>query len=282
MAAESLSDNVTHVSIHGSIKIISAEVFYEHPNIVELICHIGVRIIEQKAFYQCPRLKQVVMPGVEKVEKSAFGCCRDLEYVECGKLEIIKEYAFLACSFRGINLPSARIVEESALNECMELLDVNFGKNLESVGKRAFCNSEFLERITIPLKNGLFEHDDTFCWCQSFHQIHLVERDIPDETVSALQLAEWRNDMIRVINSINQVLPNTSHGDYHDDVGEKAFIIRQWIGCLLHKIIRYKALHRQLLNEAATTLQHTLPFDIVRNNILSFLELPLHKFDGER
>jgi hypothetical protein len=55
------------------------------------------------------------MPGVEVVERGAFGECYALTTVECDKLEIIGFEAFLDCeSLTSINLPSATIVEGRA------------------------------------------------------------------------------------------------------------------------------------------------------------------------
>lgn len=93
-----------------------------------------------------------------------------------------------------------------------------------------------------------------------------------------------------MVDSINQFLPITSAGRYDTldvggglDVGGKAAIIRGWMKFLLRKIIRYKVAHRRLLEEAATILELelALPNDTVMNNVLPFLDLPLHRFDGE-
>lgn len=47
------------------------------------------------------------------------------------------------------------------------------------------------------------------------------------------------------------------------------------------KLIQYKAEHQSLLNMAAATVQFSLPQDIVMNNVLPFLALPLHMFEYE-
>ena len=83
-----------------------------------------------------------------------------------------------------------------------------------------------------------------------------------------------------VIDSINHILPSTPAG-YHHEVRGKARAIREWIALVLRKIIHYKAQHRSVLNEVAALLQLDLPNDIVHNNVLAFLELPLPAFDGE-
>ena len=92
------------------------------------------------------------------------------------------------------------------------------------------------------------------------------------------------------IDSINQILPTASAGSGWDDEvfeeerdeyedGEKARAIRTWIRSVLRKIIHYKAEHQRLLDEATTSLQLALPHDIVKNNVLPFLELPSNTFE---
>ena len=65
------------------------------------------------------------------------------------------------------------------------------------------------------------------------------------------------------------------------DSGEKVRAIPTWIRSVLRKIVRYKEEHRRVLDEAATTLQLALPRDTVMNNVLPFLALPSHTFEGE-
>ena len=192
--------------------------------------------------------------------------------------------AFKCCkSLRSINLSSAKIVERSAFAGCAALTNVEFGKELERVEEKAFCRCTSLERITIPLKDNMIAADGIFRMCQKLKHVDLVEEAVLHDTIAALLLEEWKNDMDREIDAINQILPTTRAGDADnfDDVGGKALEIRRWISSLLGKIVRYKAQHRHLLNEAATTLQYTLPNDNVFKNVLPFLELPSFTFEGE-
>jgi len=125
--------------------------------------------------------------------------------------------------------------------------------------------------------------DDIFTGCGNLKHIDLVEGEV-HETIAALQLEEWRNDMYEEINSINQILPTVDAGfsEEEDDVGEKVEAIRTWIRSVLGKIIHYKAEHQRLLDEqVATTLEHSLSQDIVMNNVLPFLELPSYTFEVE-
>ena len=283
---EVIPDGATHIIVHDSVNVIRARAFYQHRNIVEVICHEEVDKIDREAFCDCTRLKRVIMLGVTIVEADAFGCCIALTDVECGKLEIVGEGAFCSCKpLESINLPSARVVEEEAFSNCTALMDAKFGSKLERIDERAFSNCTSLQRITIPLKDGMITNDNTFLQCDNLNHVDLVEGEILLETITALQLEEWRNDMHDEIDTINQILLNADAGYYYlvdeeEREGEKAQAIRRWIRSVLRKIMHYKAEHRRLLDEdVAPTLQRFLPQDIVMNSVLPFLDLPPHSFE---
>eukprot|EP00984_Skeletonema_dohrnii_P028543 scaffold18581_cov183-Skeletonema_dohrnii-CCMP3373.AAC.1 len=282
--ADELPHDATHVTIDESVRVIPEEAFYDNPNIVEVICDLNVKKVERGAFQYCPSLRRVIMPGVEVVEYQAFLGCKALAEVECGKLEIIKEEAFRWCrSLSSIDLPSARIVEGWAFSNTA-LTDVKFGSKLERIENLAFISCPSLERITIPLKDGMITHDSIFPGCLDLDHVDLVEGEL-HETIAALQLEEWRNDMHEEIDSINQILPTVDAGGLGRDAGVfdeggKAQAIRTWIRSVLGKITHYKAEHQRLLDEEVeTTLQLVLPQDIVMNNVLPFLVLPSYTFE---
>ena len=217
------------------------------------------------------------MPGVKVLRGAAFCNCRALTDVECGKLERIAQWAFSFCSsLRSINLPSIRILEEGAFF-CCALTDVKFGSKLERIDWIAFVGCTSLERITIPLKDNLITRNDIFTGCDNLKHVDLVEGEL-HETIAALQLEEWRVEMWREFDAINQILPNARSGSFADK-GEKAESIRRWSRSVLGKIIQYKAEHQRLLNEAGSTLQLVLPQDLVMKNIIPFLELPSYTFE---
>ena len=196
---------------------------------------------------------------------------------------------------------------------CYALTEVKFGNKLERFERdptpydnpfgdlprfycSAFADCGSLERITIPLKDGLITADDTFTTCGNLKYVDLVEGEI-NQFMAALQWEDWRNDMKEEIDSINRILPNARAGvgmigEYlnendnlfewrGDDHGEKAQAIRRWIRSVLGKINDYKAEHDHLLNKASATLQLVLPRDIAMNGVLPFLALPLHEFEVE-
>ena len=276
---ESIPREATHITVIA--RAILKRAFFRHRNIQELICDASVEKIEEEAFFWCPYLRRVIMPGVKEVERGAFNICEALTYVECGKLEIIGEEAFETCdSLSSVNLPSIKIVESLAFNGCRNLTNAKFGKDLESIGNGAFEGCPALERIALPLKDELMTHDDIFRFCKKLNHVDLVEGTILHEAAAALLLEEWKNDMSHAICSINQNLASAPAGHAYD-VGGKAQAIQTWIRSVLRKIVHYKAEHQRILDEAATTLHHVLPNDIVLDSILSFLELPSYTFEGE-
>ncbi len=225
------------------------------------------------------------MPGVKIIKVGVFVNCTSLTDVECDKLERIGDGTFTHCtSLRSMDLPSIRIVERDAFNCCHAMMNAKFGNKLEIIQTGTFRQCFSLERITIPLKNGIIPNDRTFRGCEKLRSLDLVDGALLQEITSALQLDEWRNDMKEEINSINQILPAAAAGGrfaWDNDFGGKALVIRRWIRSVLAKFHHYKAGHRSVLNEAATTLQHALPQDLVMDKVLSFLELPLDTFEGE-
>ena len=278
----------THITVAEDCIFVRAYAFWRHPNIVEVSCHDKVERIEREAFYGCTRLRRVIMPGVKIVEGLAFGDCKALTDVECG-LEIIRESAFWNCrSLMNISLLSTRVVEGGAFETCEALTEVKFSSKLERFDDGAFYGCYSLERITIPLKDGLITADNTFQECDNLMQVDLVERVELHDIVAALNLEVWKNDMSEEIDSINQILPDAraaGEWDYNanewGDPGEKAQVIRRWIRSVLGKIIHYQAEHQRLLNEAAATLQCALPHDILTNSVLPFVQLPSHTFEVE-
>ncbi len=281
---ERIPRDATHVFVHA--RVIPGLAFAYHPNIVEVVCHEDIEKIKIYTFSGCTSWRRVIMPGVEVVEDGAFGSCRALTHVECGKLEIIRYAAFLNCkSLRSIDLTSAAVVERRAFCGCEDLRDAKFSSKLEIIEGEAFHECTSLERITIPLEDGMITADHgTFNECENLKHVDLADGEL-HETIAALHLEKWRNDMNEEIYFINRILPEDDtivRFFYHYGIvpGDKADVIRRWIRSVIHKINRYKAKHQRLMDEAASILQLALPHDIVMNSVLPFfLHLPLFSFE---
>jgi len=269
--------------IMPGVESVESDAFYRCVNLTDVECG-KLEIIKNRAFEGCKSLGSINLPSAKIVERSAFHNCKALTDIECGKLEIIKQIAFSDCTSLGnIDLPSARIVERNAFWDCETLADAKFGDKLERIEERAFYGCPSLERITIPLKDGIITPDYTFKGFENLKHVDLVEGEL-HETIAALQLEEWRIEMNEEIDSINRILPTLDAGGWDVDEGYlneggKAQAIRLWIRSVIGKIIHHQAEHQRLLDEeVATTLQLALPRDIVMNNVLPFLELPSYTF----
>ena len=242
---EVIPREATHITVAEDCTFVHAEAFRGHHKIVEIICHDKVEKIEAEAFAHCSSMRRVIMPGVKIVERWAFYGCPALEDVECGKLEIIGASAFGGRkSLSSIDLPSVRIVERHAFLHCRELVNVKFGNKMERIDREAFYNCESLKRITIPFRDGLMTTRNIIQGCSNLKRVDLVGGEI-QETIAALQLEEWRNDMNEEIDSINQILP-TTHAGYYDEeeekwiTGEKVRAIWTWMRSVVAKIMHYQ------------------------------------------
>jgi hypothetical protein len=85
-------NDVTHVRIDRSVKIIPELAFFRHRSLVSVETHVGIEIIGKQAFDGCFSLRGIKLPGVSEIGCMAFNNCRALTDVEFGdKLETIEE-----------------------------------------------------------------------------------------------------------------------------------------------------------------------------------------------
>ena len=156
-------------------------------DITNLVIPEGVSIIEPYAFLGCEQIKSVEFgPDVEEIGLYAFQNCVNLEKMICSSaVSIIKAGAFKGCSslkeadfsdctistigyesFSGCtSLTSVKLHE--TLSEIGErsfegtaIKTIEFGKNVNSIGKDAFLNNMALESISVVEKNKEFSTVD--------------------------------------------------------------------------------------------------------------------------
>jgi hypothetical protein len=169
------------------------------------------------------------MPGVKAVEKWAFEDC---------EARRIGYGAFRICaSLMGVFLPSVKIVEADAFDGCEDLTDVKFGDKLETIEDWAFYDCPSLERITIPLKNGM----DIFKGCENLEHVKIwLGNAWIYRRFTIGELKKWHE----YNNQFNWwILPNTT-------VVGKAPLVRMWIELVLRKIVdyNYKQQHRKCID----------------------------------
>lgn len=253
---EEVPQDVQHVLIQ-STNTIPDRAFFGRRLLQTVQCSQHVRRIGRNSFTHCHSLRWIALPGVIDIDILAFANCGNLEDVEFGdKLEMIREDAFRWCSsLRHIRLPSSSSIREirsHAFMKCTRLTDVEISsESLEVIGRYAFAECPALKRIVLPLKDGIITGNSEFGWCSNITTVHLDGG--VHKTVSSLQLECWRKEMTTEIESINQILPNTS-----SYANEKTGAIQQWIRTVLLRLEQYKTEHNDLLIEAATILELAL------------------------
>ena len=285
-----IPDDATHVVVvDEDIIAILRQTIVSHQNIVEFICHDKVRTIEEEAFMECQSLRRVVAPGVTEVDGGALSYCEAMQIFDGNSLIFVRERAFIGCtSLSSISLISVRIVEGKAFKSCKALTTVTFSNKLEKLGGEddllegfIFADCTSLEQITIPFRVDLIQSNNIFQGCGNLKTVRLAN-GVLHETINALYLDDWKNDMNETVDWINFILPDVYAGIDEDDEGEKAWVIKRWMRLIQRKIIHYQAEHRRILDNVATTLQFAFPNnDIVMNNIIPFLELPSYIFERD-
>ena len=118
-------DDVIHVRIHRSVKIIPEGAFEGREHLLSVETHNEIEKVEEDAFNGCRSLKGIKLPGVREIERMAFYYCTSLTDVIFGnKLETIGQYAFYYCPLQNIKMPTVRTIEKCAFGDCKQLTDV--------------------------------------------------------------------------------------------------------------------------------------------------------------
>jgi hypothetical protein len=137
-------------------------------------------------------------------------------------------------------MPTVRAIGGAAFAGCEQLMDVEFGNQLETIQKVAFHGCTNLQRIVIPLKDNMFTFDTyrqrctQFDFCGNLKSVDVVGGI--HKTIASLLLESWRDKMNQEIDRINQDLPDTH-------VNRKAGAIQEWIRSVINRMEHYKAEH---------------------------------------
>ena len=86
----------------------------------------GVEIIEEHAFQECKRIKQLVLPKLQKTHRWSFFCCYSLNSIDAPNLEEIGVCAFADCKrLKSATFPKVKKIENRAFSACEELTEIN-------------------------------------------------------------------------------------------------------------------------------------------------------------
>ena len=148
-------DNLTSVTIPGSVSTIGYDAFWRCNNLKTVIISEGVKRIEHAAFSNCTSLKSIVIP--ESVTH-------------------IGEYAFMECTA----LTSATIngaitrMGRWAFGGCTALYSLSISQNVKDIGNETFSNCTSLYRVKIPGSVTRLG-DGSFYRCSNLYSVQIFE-----------------------------------------------------------------------------------------------------------
>jgi len=208
-SAFSFHENLTNVTILGSVTEIGNCAFYGCGSLKEVQLPESLLKIGENTFYNCENLKSIIIPNrVTEIMDSAFYGCESLEEVQLPEsLLKIGIHAFQFCkNLKSIIIPnSVTEIRDSAFYSCGSLKEVQLSESLLKIGKSTFQHCTALKKIIIP--NSVTEIGDcAFYGCTSLENIQLPE--------SLLKIGKSTFDHCKNLKSI--IIPNsvTEIGDY--------------------------------------------------------------------
>ena len=141
-------------------------------------------------FYKCLKLQDVV---ISKTSPYILASCRKLRKVDIlNDISTIEKYAFDSCGLASFTVPkSVTTIEEYAF-QYSNLQEVILQDGLLSIGKRAFFDARFLEKVSFP--NSLVSiSDEAFFWSG------ITEAYLPDSLTSIGKKAFYSCDNLSTI-----------------------------------------------------------------------------------
>ncbi|KAK1733346.1 hypothetical protein QTG54_015905 [Skeletonema marinoi] len=161
---------------------------------------------------------------------------------------------------------SLTVIPAAAFRANRKIEEVKCHDRVKTVGGSAFVNCPSLRRVIMPGVEVIEQY--AFCDCKALMYVECDKLERIGrgafawcESLTSINLPSAKIVKLRAFASC-KALTNINFGKELESIEDGAF-----------------AQHQSFLNEAATTLQHTLPQDIMVNNVLPFLELPSYTFE---
>lgn len=191
----------------------------------------SVTEIGYKAFYNCRNLKSINMPNsISKIGQYAFSGCTGITSISMPNSVItIDACAFQSCSnLQHVSLSDSLIfIGERAFEYCMFLSSLTIPEGVTSIEKSTFRGCQSLSFISIPHSVSSIG-DYAFSDCPAITKIHshaiippicglealcdinkdFCELIVPDESVSAYQIADQWKDFTIISTSIEYIENN--------------------------------------------------------------------------
>ena len=210
--------DATRISIHSSVRKVSAGSFRYCPSIQTIDVPPSLRAIENEAFNGCTNLIEIRIPNaVKSIGERAFYKCISLQTIHIdassSTIETIGDEAFLDCkSLKSIKLPatlnaigryafygcreleSVSIHQRSKLKsinactfgDCTALKNVELPKTIKVIKQNAFYGCKSLRKFTLPQETTTI-CSDTFYGCESLTHVYVPPH------VSSLNLSAFQH-----------------------------------------------------------------------------------------
>ena len=194
-------NNLSSISIPGSVKTIEGNAFRECVNLTSITIPNSVTSIKGGAFYRCSGLTSITIPNsVTSIASQAFYKCSSLTSVTIGaSVTTIDSQAFEECSgLTSVTIPNSvtkigyrafrycsgltsvtfastskvESIDDDAFQECISLTSITIPNSVKSIGKYAFFACFSLSSVTFASTSKVtIINDGTFCECRSLTSI---------------------------------------------------------------------------------------------------------------
>jgi len=138
---------ITELVIPKEVTEVKSYSFIDCENIVKVIVHDNVNIIGDYAFWGCNSLSSVIIGNnVTQIGEYAFAGCK-LNSVTMGTgINRIKTAAFIGNDFNSIVITdNVILIDSEAFADCYNLNKISIGKNVRTIGDKAFENASITE-----------------------------------------------------------------------------------------------------------------------------------------
>jgi hypothetical protein len=167
--------NLKRVSLPATVTELPGGAFYKCTGLTKISIP-GVTKINESAFLGCSALKEINLPeDLEVIDQRAFEGCSTLKTITIpDSVTSIGDYAFKDCgNLEEVNLPT-HLIEfgEGAFYGCLALKDIYLSDELTSISKGLFCNCSSLNQMQLS-DNITSIGDSAFVGCKLFTEMNL-------------------------------------------------------------------------------------------------------------
>lgn len=125
---------------------------FEYSDVTDVTVGAQVYLVGSRAFLGCTKLTSFVesAPGsVTVINDEAFGYTLKLTEARFPGAKLVGEFAFRRSGIASATMPEVKEIKAGAFQECQNLVSLNGGAKVESIGNIAFCNCPKFTGMTL-------------------------------------------------------------------------------------------------------------------------------------